>query len=65
MAKKESKTAEDLPLEEVEVAPAPASKSDRQTRWEKHVANYKLSNPVKGARKEANGEFAKIPDTFR
>lgn len=50
-------------LEDV-VAPKGA-KSDRELRWEKYVEGYKVKNPVKYARKEQNGEFDKIPDSFK
>jgi hypothetical protein len=40
-------------------------KTDRQIRWEKFVANYKIVSPVKGKAKEARGEFAVIPDSFK
>lgn len=39
--------------------------SDREARWESFLANYKQKNPVKFASKEANGEFKKIPDSFK
>lgn len=42
-----------------------ATKGEREARWEAHVANYKKENPVKAAAKEKNGEFSKIPDSFK
>lgn len=47
------------------LAPSNTNPSDRQARWDKHVANYKAKNPVKAAAKEKNGEFGKIPDSFK
>lgn len=44
---------------------SPAPKGDRQVRWEKYVAAYAVSNPVKHAAKEKNGEFATIPASFK
>lgn len=41
------------------------SVSQREALWKEYVANYKKSNPVKGAAKEARGEFNNIPDSFR
>lgn len=39
-------------------------KSDRQARWEKHLENYALRNPVKFASKKEKGEFKEIPASF-
>lgn len=51
---------------EVEAVETPISnKSDRQKRWDAHVANYKVANPEKYAHKEAHGQFKTIPDTFQ
>lgn len=50
-------------LEDV-VAPKGA-KSDRELRWENYVAGYKAQSPVKFASKDKNGEFDKIPDSFK
>jgi hypothetical protein len=50
----------------IDVSPAsPASTGDREARWQAYVANYQRHNPVKWARKEANGEFKTVPPTFR
>lgn len=54
----------EAPAEEAVEAPA-APKSDRQARFDAHVANYMKANPVKGAAKKARGEFDKIPDSFK
>lgn len=48
-----------------EVKTPKVEKSEREARWEKHVANYMKENPVKGAAKEARGEFKVIPDSFK
>lgn len=61
MAKKETK----VEAEEIEVETAPAPLSNREIRWKKYVENYKVSNPVKAAQKEARGEFDTIPASFR
>lgn len=42
-----------------------APKGDREARWAAYVKNYKEKNPVKGAAKEANGEFKTIPASFK
>lgn len=48
-----------------ETAPVVEKVSDpRQAAWEKHLASYEESNPVKFAVKKANGEFDKIPANF-
>lgn len=39
-------------------------KGDRQARWEKHLENYKVQNPVRYARLEADGELDSIPESF-
>ena len=41
------------------------SESSREKRWKAYVEAYKQKNPVKGAAKEKNGEFNKIPDSFK
>lgn len=71
MAKKEIKAdvaeeavAEEA-LEEVVIEAAPKDLSDREIRWQKHLAAYKDRNPVKYAIKEAKGEFKEIPASFR
>lgn len=46
---------------EVKVAP----KTDRDVKWEKFLENYAKENPVKFASKKANGEFDKIPASFK
>lgn len=43
---------------EIEVSP-------REALWAEYVENYKKSNPVKFAQKEANGEFKKIHTSFQ
>ena len=48
-----------------EVKEVRAEKSDREVRFEAHLAKYKVANPVKYAQKEARGEFAKIPVSFK
>jgi hypothetical protein len=40
-------------------------KDPRQARWEEFLKRYAVSNPVKYARKKENGEFDKIPDSFK
>lgn len=40
-------------------------KDPRQERWEKFLAGYAVKNPIKFAQKKANGEFDKIPDSFK
>lgn len=52
-------------LEEVIQETEEAPMTPREARWKKYVANYKLSNPVKGAAKEARGEFKEIPVSFQ
>lgn len=52
-----------LKEEKIEKAPEKVE-TEREKRWKAHVDNYKAANPVKYARKLANGEFNKIPDTF-
>lgn len=39
-------------------------KSEREIRWDAHVAAYLAANPEKGAAKKARGEFDKIPESF-
>lgn len=41
-----------------------AEKSNREVRWEAHVARYAEQSPVKYAAKKARGEFDKIPASF-
>ena len=40
-------------------------KSPLQVKWEKFLEGYAVKNPVKYARKLANGEFDKIPASFK
>jgi hypothetical protein len=55
-----------MPKKEDMMEEVPArKKSDREIRWEQFVAAYAISNPVKYAGKKANGEFEKIPDSFK
>lgn len=61
MAKKETK----IEAEVVDVETSPAPLSNREIRWKKYVENYKISNPVKAAQKEARGEFDTIPQSFK
>lgn len=42
-----------------------APRGDREKRWDDFVANYQVKNPVKFATKKANGEFDKIPASFK
>lgn len=51
-------TSDNGPVDEVQTG-------EREKRWEAHVARYKQENPVKAAAKEVNGEFDKIPPSFR
>jgi hypothetical protein len=37
----------------------------RAEAWAKFLENYQKENPVKFEKKQANGEFAKIPVTFK
>jgi hypothetical protein len=37
----------------------------RQAKWDAFVKRYAVLNPVKYASKKANGEFDKIPDSFK
>lgn len=53
-----------MPKEVEKKEDAKVEKSDRQARWEKHVANYAIKNPVKYAAKKANKEFDTIPASF-
>lgn len=47
-------------------SPKEAPKADpRQERWEAFVKRYAVLNPVKHASKKANGEFDKIPASFK
>ena len=38
---------------------------DREARWATHLEKYEASNPVKFAAKSKNGEFKKIPPSFK
>ena len=58
MAEKKLKSNEDI-------VPQTEPRSEREELWLQYIENYKKSNPVKYARKEANGEFKKIPDSFK
>lgn len=53
----------DIEEDVIDEQEAPVAGS-RAARWKKHLAEYKVKNPVKFASKEANGEFKSIPDTF-
>lgn len=37
---------------------------ERQAAWDKHLADYAESNPVKFAAKKEAGQFDRIPDGF-
>jgi len=66
MAKNKEKEVEEVAsLEEVIQEAAEAPMTPREARWKQYVANYKLSNPVKGAAKEARGEFKEVPLSFQ
>lgn len=56
-------------IEIKEIAPEPTpvdeAVSARQARWNKHVENYMIKSPKKGAAKKARGEFNTIPDSFK
>lgn len=55
-----------MALKEEKIVKAPETvESDREKRWKAHVENYKAANPVKYARKFANGEFNKVPASFK
>lgn len=43
----------------------PEMKGDREARFAAYVAAYEKSNPVKFASKKENGEFDKIPASFK
>lgn len=58
---KKDKIVEETSPEEVS---APKESSQREKLWKEYVANYKVKNPVKGASKEANGEFDTPSVTF-
>jgi hypothetical protein len=60
--KKEEVTPE--VIEETVVEETPKADSERMKLWKEYVANYKIKNPVKGASKEANGEFKVPPVSF-
>lgn len=52
----------------VEVKPQDSiaeEKSERELLWAEYLENYKKKNPVKFARKEANGEFKSPPPSFK
>jgi len=67
MAAKKEEKKEEAPkeLKETPQATAPASKSSKETRWKKFLQAAKVQNPVKYEIKEKNGEFKKIPDSFK
>lgn len=54
----------DIEEDVIDEQEAPVEVGSRAARWKKHLAEYKVKNPVKFASKEANGEFKSIPDTF-
>jgi hypothetical protein len=41
------------------------AKQKREIHWAAHLEKYKIANPVKFAEKEARGEFAQIPPSFK
>jgi len=49
---------------DTEVVVAEVAVDPRLALWRVYVENYKKSNPVKGASKEANGEFKAPPASF-